>query len=265
MPAKRKPSYLLHQRSGQARVRIDGKDHYLGPYGSPESRERYESLIAEWFARNGDSTQYTLTVDDLALLYVEFAQSYYRKPSGEQTPEVTSVRHALRPLIRRYGTCPVRDFGPRKLKHIRQDLVELGHCRTNINRMVDRLKRMFTWGVSEEYVAPTIALALSSVKGLRKGRTDANESKPVEPVDDAIVQATLPYLPPTVAAMVQLQLLTGARPGEICAMRPSDVTLGTDGVWRYTPQSHKTEHYGKQRRIHLGPRAQAILRPYLER
>ena len=90
MPPKRKPSYLLHQRSGQARVRIDGKDHYLGPYESPESRERYDALIAQWMARSGDTSQYTLTIDDLALLYIEFAQSYYRKPSGEQTAEVSA-------------------------------------------------------------------------------------------------------------------------------------------------------------------------------
>ncbi|MEQ8790065.1 MAG: site-specific integrase [Pirellulaceae bacterium] len=265
MPIKRKPSYLLHKPTGQARVRIDGKDHYLGPHDSPESRERYEALVTQWLLRNGDTTQYTLSVDDLALLYIEFASSYYRKPNGEPTSEITSIRHALRPLIRRFGTSPIRDFGPRKLKQVREDLIRVGHCRTNINRMVDRIKRMFTWGVSEEYVAPAVASALSSVKGLRKGRTNAEESRPVEPVDDAAVQATLPHLPTTVAAMVRLQLLTGSRPGEICAIRPCDITQGTDGVWRYVPEFHKTEHHGKQRRIFLGPQAQEVLRPYLDR
>lgn len=33
---RRKPAYLLHAPSGQARVRIDGNDHYLGVYDSPE-------------------------------------------------------------------------------------------------------------------------------------------------------------------------------------------------------------------------------------
>ena len=54
MPKKRKPSYLLHKPTSQARVRIDGKDHYLGEYGSQESRDRYDDLVAEWFALNGD-------------------------------------------------------------------------------------------------------------------------------------------------------------------------------------------------------------------
>jgi len=265
MPKKRKPSYLLHKPTGQARTRINRKDHYLGAYGSPESRERYEDLLAEWYARNGDTTQYKLTVDDLAILYVEHAESYYRKPSGEQTTEVTSIRHALRPLIREYGRCRVRDFGPRKLKRVRQSLIEAGHCRTNINRMVERMKRMFSWGVSEEYIASSVVSALSSVKGLREGRSEAVESEPVEPVDDATVKATLPHMSPILVAMVQLQLLSGARPGEICSLRPCDVTFGVDGVWRYTPDSHKTEHLGKQRRIHIGPKSQEILRPFLDR
>jgi len=40
MPKKRKPSYLLHKPTGQARVRIDGHDNYLGEYGTPESLAR---------------------------------------------------------------------------------------------------------------------------------------------------------------------------------------------------------------------------------
>jgi integrase len=45
-------------------------------------------------------------------------------------------------------------------------------------------------------------------------------------------------------------------------MRTIDVD--TSGrVWSYVPASHKTEHHGKRRTIHFGPRAQAILRPWL--
>lgn len=44
------PAYSLHRSSGQAIVRISGRDHYLGPHNSPESREKYDRLIAEWLA-----------------------------------------------------------------------------------------------------------------------------------------------------------------------------------------------------------------------
>lgn len=87
MPKKRKPSCLHHKATGQARVRIDGKDIYLGPYGSPESRERYDDLMSEWIARNADVSRYRLTEDDLALLFLSDAETYYRNPNGEPTGE----------------------------------------------------------------------------------------------------------------------------------------------------------------------------------
>ena len=43
------PSYCRHKASGQAVVRIDGNDEYLGTYGTPESYEKYHRLIAERF------------------------------------------------------------------------------------------------------------------------------------------------------------------------------------------------------------------------
>lgn len=69
---------------------------------------------------------------------------------------------------------------------------------------------------------------------------------------------------PIVADMIQIQLLTGCRPGEVCSMRPSEIDRSTD-VWRYWPQSHKMEHKNRQRVILIGPKAQAILLPYLDR
>jgi hypothetical protein len=45
------PSYRLYKRTGQAVVTLDGHDHYLGPYGSPESRKAYNRLIEAWLAR----------------------------------------------------------------------------------------------------------------------------------------------------------------------------------------------------------------------
>ena len=39
------PKYRLHKASGQAVVTLRGKDYYLGPHGSPESRAEYDRLI----------------------------------------------------------------------------------------------------------------------------------------------------------------------------------------------------------------------------
>jgi integrase len=64
--------------------------------------------------------------------------------------------------------------------------------------------------------------------------------------------------------MVRFQRLVGCRPEEVCIVRPCDVDRSGD-VWVYRPESHKTEHHGRERLIFIGPKAQAILRPYLLR
>ena len=43
----RQPSYRLHKARNCAVVTINGKNHYLGPYDSPESHEKYARLIAD--------------------------------------------------------------------------------------------------------------------------------------------------------------------------------------------------------------------------
>ena len=43
---RKKPAYLLHKPTGQARVRLNGKDVYLGTYGLAESRERRRLSLA---------------------------------------------------------------------------------------------------------------------------------------------------------------------------------------------------------------------------
>ena len=64
------------------------------------------------------------------------------------------------------------------------------------------------------------------------------------------------------ADMVCLQLETGMRPGELVAMRPCDIDI-TGVVWLYRPGQHKTQHYGHERIVPIGPRGQEIIRRHL--
>ena len=144
---------------------------------------------------------------------------------------------------------------------VRNAMIAKGWARRSINLHTGRLKRLFKWGVSKELVPPSVHQALTAVAGLRAGRSAARESDPVRPVPDAAVGATLPHLLPVVAAMVKLQLLTGARPGEIW---PADGDVDRTGeVWTIAPARHKTQHHGHARTIHVGPQAQAVLHPFL--
>jgi hypothetical protein len=51
--SKREPSLRLHQPSQQAVVTINGKDHYLRPWGSRRAQVEYERLTGEWSADAG--------------------------------------------------------------------------------------------------------------------------------------------------------------------------------------------------------------------
>src|SRR5262249_2722551 len=97
---------------------------------------------------------------------------------------------------------------------------------------------------------------------LRRGRADVRESEPVKPVPDAFVDAIRPYVSRQVWTMIELQRLSGMRPQEVCSLRTIDIDR-TGRAWIFTPQTHKTEHHGRGRRIFIGPRAQESLRPWL--
>ncbi len=73
------------------------------------------------------------------------------------------------------------------------------------------------------------------------------------PVVDAVMHRRGPHISSMRSAIVGLQRLTGARPGEILSLRIGEIDRG-EAVWVYTPQSHKTAHRGHSRTIFFGPR-----------
>jgi len=257
----RKPSLRLHKPSKQAVVTIDGKDHYLGPWGSKRAQVEYERLIGEWSANGGVSkaVDRAVMVAELVLAYRKFANTYYAAPSRE----VAQIRLALRPLVEKYGHTFARDFGPLALKAVRETWIESGLARRYINQRVGRIVRAWGWAVENELLPAGNWQALLAVKGLQVGRTTAKETAPVKPVSDAVFEATLAEIgSPQVRAMLQVIRITGARPGEVCIMRTGDIDRSMS-PWEYRPQTHKTAHRGHERVIYIGPRAQAVLTDWL--
>ncbi|HLA85277.1 MAG TPA: hypothetical protein VJL29_10825 [Thermoguttaceae bacterium] len=92
-----------------------------------------------------------------------------------------------------YGDTPAAEFSPKAMKTIRKTIIAEGCCRGYVNQQVNLIRQAFKWGVSEELVHVTIYQALTTVTGLRKGRSSARETAPIGQVDDAVVDATLPH------------------------------------------------------------------------
>jgi integrase len=132
-----------------------------------------------------------------------------------------------------------------------------------VNKHVHRIRRIFRWAVSQELVPPATWQALLSVPALRRGARDVREMAPVRAVVWADVAPVLPHLSPPLRAVVELMWHTGARPDEALQLRMGDIDRSSP-VWLYKPGSHKTEHLGRERLIPLGPRAQAVLQPFVK-
>jgi len=247
------PKYQYNKATGRARVAIDGRHHYLGPYGSPESKREYDRLIAGWKMRQDG---FTIRMGELALVYLEHAGTYYRK-RGQQTSEVSAIKTALR-FLEPDAKLAAVEFGPRKLLEVQARMIRGGIVRTSINKHIGRVRRMFRWGVVQELVPGSLLPALEAVPGIRAGRTDAAESEPVVSVEPQRIDAVRPFVSRPVWGLIQVQRFTGMRPGEALTMRWHDINTEPD-VWEYRPDSHKTEHHGRQRVIFIGQRGQELL------
>jgi integrase len=264
------PSYRYHKARNCAVVTLGGKNFYLGRYNSPESHEEYARLITEW-RRNGapppvltTPASQALSVSDLILAYFLHVQAHYVK-NGKPTSEQDNIRQALRFVRQLYGSSPAADFGSKALKNVREEMIAAGRCRKLINKDVHRIRALYRWAVEEELLPVEVHARLMRVRGLRKGASAARESPKVKPVPVKHVKAVLPHLPPQVAAMARVQLLSGARPQEITSLRPCEITVTDEGVWYYQPGTHKMQHMDRDKVIVLGPRAQRVLRPWLDR
>lgn len=262
---RRVPAYRLHNPTGQAVVTLNGRDVYLGKHNTPASLIEYDRVIQEWLScgRRLPDERSTVVVAELLAAYLRHCKTYYRNPDGSESREIDRVKLAIPMLAKFYGETAVDEFSPLALKAIRQKMIDAKLSRVTINQRINCLRRIFRWGVSEAMVPTSVLQALQAIEGLRRGRSDARESKPVKPVAVEWVETTIQHATPIIAAMVRLQLLTGMRPGEVCLMRTCDIdTTGT--LWVYRPTSHKTQWHGHERQVFLGPRAQEILKPYLK-
>lgn len=264
MSATRTPSYCRHKGCNQAIVVLNGRMIYLGKYGTAASRAAYDRTIAEWLAggrRLPVDEVGAITVSELAARYYSWAKTYYVAQSGN-CGELGGIRLVLGVLRKLYGSKPVTEFGPLAMKATREQMIKIGWCRSYINSQVQRARRMFKWGVQNELVPADIWHGLQAIDGLRRGKTTATESAPVKPVSEEHVEATLPYVSRHIKAVIQLQLLTGARPTEILVMRGTDLDT-TGELWTYKPKFHKTEHHGHSRAITIGPKARVIVEGFL--
>lgn len=286
---------MCRHASGQAVVRLDGKDHYLGKYGSPEAQSKYQRIVYPWYLARKAAAEaaappihYTsdfhhLTIDELVLRFIKFAEDHYRG-----APEFLNLKLALRDFRATFGKSLVREFGPKLLKDFIRSMlaprlrrkriidsdgkprtIDIEHTlgQRTINQRIQRVIRMFKWATEEEIIplGINIAASLAAVPLLRNGRFGVKPPRRIQPARQEDLDKVLPHLTPQPRAMVELIALTGMRSSDACSMRPMDIDRSGD-VWKYRPGKFKRSAMDgqPQRVIYLGKRAQAIMKPFLE-
>lgn len=289
----REPGYCLHKPTGQAYVNLGGKVIYLGKHGTPESRDQYNRVKAEWLV-NRHLPKFSAqtsgpTIAEVCLSYLDHAEAYYSKS------EFLNLKIAMKPLSDLYPTLPAGSFGVVEFRTIREwwlsnpidksaygkrksanpkakpKAKQLGQpkpdqyrTRQYVNKCMKRLIRILKWAVGEGMVPPAVHEALRCVDPLKRGRTTAPEAKPITCVDARLVAATLRHMTTVLRDMVKFQQLVGCRPGELVVITPGMVDRSEE-VWTITLREHKTAYCGKTRILYVGPKAQSILKPYLLR
>ena len=245
---------------GRAFIEFRGKRYYLGKHGTPDSREQYRQMIARIVTAAEDIPRHPIGQDPMLIELVEsfldWSRDYY------PPKDFNAVKLTIEQILGLYAQTPISEFGPVKIRAFQTWLVGQGYSRTMVNRRVAQVKRWLKWLVSREMIPVEILSAAETVTGLRSGKTTAPEPEPVKPASMADVEATLPHLPPPVAAMVQIQYLCGMRPQDVIGMRPGDIDQ-TGDIWLYRPGKHKNTHRGQSLVKALPVSAQVILTPFL--
>jgi len=183
MGRKRSEKPRLHKRSGRAFIELGGKRTYLkAPYNTRKDspcQKEYNRLLREWNANDrkpppSKNTEVTgMTCGELAIRYLDEAKDYH----SQQPRTYRHCRTAMSFLIKHFGSELVNNFTPASLIFIRKKIVESGYVRDKVNYYVRLIRQAFEQGSIYWGVPPTVYHALLAVKGLKAGKTTAEERK----------------------------------------------------------------------------------------
>ncbi len=287
------PTHGFHKSSRCGRIRWKGREHWTGPWRNrrggwkptKEAEAEYRRLCAEILeygaplprkvAPTGDADPAPgLLVSGLVRSYKAYVEQHYRAAT------VARVRATMKVLLEAAADVPAASFGRRDLIAVRTAMIAGREAkgkakarkpwsRTTTNAAIAQIRAMFEWAAEAELVPDEVPARLKLLRHLQPGKTTAAEPRVVQPADEAAIEKALPEMTSVVATMVQLQMLSGMRPNEVCQMRRCDLDL-SGPVWVYTPEHHKMEHKGLSRKVALGApdpedveKCKALLAPFL--
>ena len=261
------PKLRLHKATGRAVVRLNGRDHYLEAWENKRANQRkYQKLLVDYL-----ETGYTektmpdaadITVAEFCKLHLSYVQvEFANKPS-----ELADIKLMMRRFRRMFSSRLLASINETDIQKFHHSMVKEGLTRGYIKETMRRFVRM--WRKARRYVPDRNYLEVKEYHEDCVKNSDAGkESRVVPPVDPAVLERTIEFLPPVVQDMVKLHRLLGCRGSELCDLTRGmiDTSPDANGNWVATLIKHKTARHGHARKLYFNASAQAILAKYMDR
>ncbi len=281
----RKPAFPppIYTKGDYSFCRVQGRHRHLGKTDSEEARQKYAALLDELTNHPPPppTTDATPAVAGLVARFLAHAETSYIARGRE----VAQFRLSFRPLLRLHGATPAADFGPKALREVQAAMASgswmtaeevakaaqrrhpIGWCRNVVNRRIVRIRTAWRWLESEQLVPPGSTAALRTMKELPRNAAHVRQTKrrTGTPWDDLL--AVLPFCPPPVQMMLQIQWWSGCRSQDVRLMTAADIDTSGE-TWVYTPALDKGDwRDGSEespRVVYLGPECQALLTSWVD-
>lgn len=249
------PKLKLHKGTKRYCVRINGNEVYLGR-DKAAAEQQYFALMA---GITRPDEEEALHVAEIIERYLDYQEKY-----GKSSDRITCAMRHLNKSLGHYVPNQIKMANIMRLRETMLKPNKKGkrHCRTEINRLMRECARCFKWAAAHELAPAEVHAKFSVLEPLKAGRCTAPERKPVSVVELDAVRAVQDNVRSPVKAMIELQLLTGARPGEIVNLKVDMIDRTVD-PWRVELTDHKTAHRGHKRVLFFGEQAQAVLKPFI--
>ncbi len=279
--ASEPPRYRQRRKQGrdQMFIILSNQRIYCGPWDDPRTEERYYQEVSDWYARgktrkpedNDAGAGATVTVQQCADAFLAYCKDYYR---NSPATSYDRVRQAMRDLTDMWGGIPISELTGLHVRSVREAQVnKRKKCDPDkpamglytVNYRIKTVKRMVAYAVSMNLCPPDVKIKVDSVENLVQGRCAAPPPKKVTPVPEADIRRTRKHLNRSLQALIDLQLASGCRAGELVGLRRRDIIMVSNDLWEAHPMQHKTAYRGRKRVLMFGPESIKVLRPFVMR
>lgn len=131
--------------------------------------------------------------------------------------------------------------------------------------LIGRIRCYCFWGAKYRHINPQVCR--DTFQFVRKTPLHGYDSPGTPPVEWADVEATFHYMPTLPKNIIRFLWLSGCRVSEVFQIRFSEVDRSNEnqGIWCWTPTTHKTAWRRKPKTVIFGPQAIEILKRYRPR